>query len=120
MGRVFPVPHRVRPVPTRPAVYRPTAQPRPILSDCRPTSTQRGYGSRWQRFRLWFLMRHPLCVQCQAEGRLTPATDVDHVTPTQGRHDSAHYDPDALQALCHAHHSAKTGKDRAQGLTRTH
>ena len=31
-----------------------------------------------------YLERHPLCVACRAEGRLEPATVVDHVVPHRG------------------------------------
>jgi len=34
---------------------------------------------RWRRFRAWYLGKHPLCEQCEREGRLTPADMVDHV-----------------------------------------
>ena len=34
------------------------------------------YGSKWQIARLAFLRTHPLCVMCQAMGRIEPATVV--------------------------------------------
>ena len=33
--------------------------------------------SRWRKFRRWFLGRHPLCVDCEAESRTKMATVVD-------------------------------------------
>lgn len=34
---------------------------------------------QWRRFRQWYLGRHPLCEQCEKEGRITPAAMVDHI-----------------------------------------
>ena len=42
----------------------------------------RVYGSRWDKARLRFLQQHPLCVMCEQQGRITPATVVDHIVPT--------------------------------------
>ncbi|MDP3088853.1 MAG: HNH endonuclease [Methylotenera sp.] len=53
----------------------------------RESSTQRGYGYRWQQTSKGFLRSHPLCQcpECQ-EGlvRLLPAEVVDHIIPHQG------------------------------------
>jgi 5-methylcytosine-specific restriction endonuclease McrA len=40
--------------------------------------------ARWQRLRKYQLIEHPLCVYCLANGRVTPATVVDHVVPHRG------------------------------------
>ncbi len=48
------------------------------------TSTQRGYGYKWQKAREGHLSNHPLCVMCQAEGRVKPATVVDHKVAHRG------------------------------------
>jgi len=47
----------------------------------RGSSTERGYDSRWQKARQYYLRAHPLCVFCQSVGRLTAAEVVDHKTP---------------------------------------
>jgi 5-methylcytosine-specific restriction protein A len=45
-----------------------------------------------------------MCVMCEAEGVLTPATVVDHIVArTKGGSDHE----DNLQALCHRHHNVK-------------
>ena len=44
-------------------------------TDRRESSAKRGYDGDWQRFRLWFLSRHPLCADCSVER----ATDVHHI-----------------------------------------
>ncbi len=60
------------------------------------------------------LMRAPLCVHCETEGRVALADEVDHIIPiAKGGTD----DTDNLQGLCHDHHARKTaveqGKDAA-------
>lgn len=77
----------------------------------RGTAAQRGYNSRWRRYREWYLKQHPLCVQCQKEGRLIPATDVDHIIPVSGPDDPLFWDEKNHQALCHSCHSRKTAKE---------
>ncbi|MDL2207048.1 HNH endonuclease, partial [Eubacteriales bacterium OttesenSCG-928-N13] len=50
----------------------------------RESAAARGYDAKWQRERLRFLRTNPLCVRCRAEGRLAPATVVDHIVPHRG------------------------------------
>ena len=73
----------------------------------RQTSTQRGYGSAWQRVRLSYLQRNPLCVACSQQGRVTAASVVDHITPHKGDK-QLFWDSDNWQALCKPCHSRKT------------
>jgi 5-methylcytosine-specific restriction enzyme A len=68
------------------------------------TSTQRGYGYRWQQARAAFLARHPLCVMCEQAGRVTAATVVDHVVPHRGDQ-RLMWDESNWQPLCAPHHS---------------
>lgn len=73
----------------------------------RETAAERGYGSRWQKARKGWLHAHPLCVVCEAAGRVVPATDVDHIKPHRG--DMAlFWDSSNWQSLCHSCHSTKT------------
>ncbi len=76
----------------------------------RPTAHQRGYGARWQKARAGWLRSYPLCVVCQAEGKLTVATDVDHITPHKGDM-VLFWDASNWQSLCRAHHSQKTARE---------
>jgi 5-methylcytosine-specific restriction endonuclease McrA len=80
------------------------------------TSTARGYGYRWQRAREQHLAQHPLCVMCQAEGRVTAATVVDHITPHRGN-EALFWDRSNWQSLCASHHSGeKQREENGNGL----
>ena len=77
----------------------------------RGSSTKRGYGGRWQRYRKRFLAENPLCVKCRENNGIEPSTDVDHIVAVSGPDDPLFWDPDNHQALCHSCHSAKTAKE---------
>ena len=77
----------------------------------RGTASSRGYGVRWQRYRIWFLRQNPLCVECLKDDRLKPSTDVDHIQAVSGPNDPLFWDPINHQALCHECHSRKTAKE---------
>ena len=87
-----------------------------IISDRdRPTSAQRGYGSKWQKARAAFLRDNPLCIECKRSGRLTAATVVDHIVPHRG--DMARFwDTGNWQALCKRHHDQKTMRELSGAL----
>lgn len=69
------------------------------------TSTQRGYGYKWQKAREAFLRENPLCVMCQAQGRVEAATVVDHITPHRGDQ-SLFWRRSNWAPLCAHHHSS--------------
>lgn len=76
----------------------------------RPSATQRGYDNRWRKARELFLARRLWCTECEREGRLTPATVVDHIVPHKG--DKAlFWDMNNWQALCGQCHNRKTVRD---------
>ena len=68
-------------------------------------TAERGYGGRWQRARLHFLMAHPLCVMCKAKGRYEAATVVDHIKPHEGD-EVLFWDTANWQPLCKPHHDS--------------
>ena len=76
-------------------------------------TTERGYGHAWRKLRAQVLERDGyLCQACKAKGRITPATDVDHiVNKASGGTD----DIGNLQALCKPCHKAKTQAESAAG-----
>ncbi len=73
----------------------------------RLNSNQRGYDSKWYRARGQFLAKHPICAQCEREGRITPATVVDHIIPHRGDR-KLFWDAGNWQPLCKRCHDRKT------------
>ena len=76
----------------------------------------RGYGSAWVKLRARILARDGhLCRACMVNGRVTVATQVDHVLPKSkgGTDDEAN-----LQSLCGPCHKAKTAQDEGRKLRR--
>jgi 5-methylcytosine-specific restriction protein A len=72
---------------------------------------RRGYGVAWRRLRGDVLAREPLCRACHAAGRVTVATEVDHIVPkARGGGD----DQGNLQPLCAACHATKSAAEGAQ------
>jgi 5-methylcytosine-specific restriction protein A len=93
-----------------------THEPRRIVRrprEQRPSANDRGYGSRWRRYRKQFLSQpqNALCRDCVRVGLLRPATDVDHIQPVTSRNDPRFWDPTNHQPLCHACHSRKTARE---------
>lgn len=74
----------------------------------RGTAHQRGYSTRWRKARLAFLAHHPLCAECEREGRITGATVVDHIIPHRGDY-ALFWNRENWQPLCKQHHDQKTG-----------
>lgn len=73
----------------------------------------RGYGTKWQKLRNRIIERDKgLCQSCLADGMLTHAYAVDHITPKAlgGTDDESN-----LQALCRPCHATKTAKEGARG-----
>ena len=94
----------------RPGTHKPNAAitKRHIAAEqVRANANARGYNYRWQQTRLGYLRKHPLCVHCQGLGRVTVATDLDHIIPHKGDMDKF-WDRDNWQGLCHSCHSFKT------------
>ena len=73
------------------------------------TRQQRGYGAEWQRTRKAILLRdNYLCVPCTTNGRVTPATQVDHIKPKADGGTDEHTN---LQSICTDCHKIKTAQD---------
>lgn len=75
---------------------------------------QRGYNREWRKVSRAFLQAHPLCTgfdsHCEAAGKFTPSTDVDHVVPHRGNL-RLFWDQSNWQALCHSCHASKTARE---------
>lgn len=77
----------------------------------RGTAHQRGYTAQWRIARRAFLAAHPLCVRCKEQGRLTPATVVDHIIPHRGDQ-RLFWDETNWQPLCKRCHDKKTASGK--------
>jgi 5-methylcytosine-specific restriction enzyme A len=107
------------PLPSKPSVHRPpgfrsAAEVKRALDRARPSVTRRGYGARWRRARAAYLALNPLCVRCQAQGRIRAATVVDHVVPHRGD-PKLFWDEANWAALCKPCHDAKTAREGRWG-----
>lgn len=71
--------------------------------------TRRLAGRAWMRLRAVVLRSNPLCVVCQAAGRLRAATQVDHV---RALFQGGTNDFDNLQGLCEPCHLDKSLAER--------
>lgn len=78
--------------------------PKALADQHRGSSTERGYDARWQRFRLWFLHRHPLCEDC---GRL--AVDVHHKLKVKDHPEFRLVESNCM-ALCKPCHTVRTDR----------
>ena len=77
------------------------------------------YGSRrWKAKRLAQLRAQPLCVFCERDGRVTPATIADHVVPHKG--DEALFWYGRLQSLCKGCHDGEKARVEAGKATITY
>ncbi len=93
-----------------------------IYERSRGTPTERGYTSKWAKAAKAYIAKHPLCVECQRNGRVTASKEVDHIAPHHLKEANDSGDPikiaEARQrfwdaknnwaALCKSCHSRKT------------
>lgn len=75
------------------------------------------YGSRWQRRRHVWLIENPLCKICQTQGRATPATVVDHITPHRGN-SALFWDRSNWQSLCKLCHDGAKQSEEKKGFSK--
>jgi 5-methylcytosine-specific restriction protein A len=73
----------------------------------RGSSTERGYGNKWEKERIYYLNHNPLCVQCEWIGHIVPATVVDHIIPHK-RDMNLFWDRNNWESLCKTCHDKKT------------
>ena len=79
------------------------------------TATKRITGRKLQTMRAELFARDPLCAECRRQGRVTLATQRDHIKPLAegGADDSSN-----VQGLCAACHEAKSKAEAARGVRR--
>lgn len=80
----------------------------------RTSRHDRGYGTAWDKIRIYILRRdRSLCQPCLKNNRTELATQVDHIIPkAKGGTD----DESNLQAICGPCHDAKTAQDSGRTL----
>lgn len=83
------------------------AEHAPLHRQEQRTTTEKGYGTRWQKESRAFLRANPLCIRCKAQGRYTKATVVDHIVPHRGD-PILFWDRSNWQPLCKECHDHKT------------
>lgn len=72
------------------------------------------YGTRWRKARFAFLCAHPWCVMCKADGKVEPATVVDHIIPHKGD-ERLFWDRSNWSGLCRLHHDSTKARQEASG-----
>ena len=77
------------------------------FNDRQGSAHSRGYTHKWREARLVWLASNPLCVHCQAQGRITTANEVDHIIPHRGDND-LFWDTNNWQSLCKRCHGRKS------------
>jgi len=93
------VPMRAKPMPGK------RLKPRP-----RKSARKRGYTHRWDQFAKRYLSEHPLCAECKRQGKIRPATCVDHIVPHRGNPALFWAVESNVQALCASCHAEKTAR----------
>ncbi|POA75363.1 HNH endonuclease [Pseudomonas sp. GW531-T4] len=86
------------------------------------------YDSRWAKARGDFLRKHPLCVMCKQQGRLEPATVVDHkvqhglkqalksgIKSAISKASKLFWDRKNWQGLCKPHHDSTKQRFEKRG-----
>ncbi|MBD8598754.1 HNH endonuclease signature motif containing protein [Pseudomonas sp. CFBP 8772] len=92
----------------------PVAQPGSWRND-KATSGQRGYTYAWQKASKAFILANPLCVMCDALGRVTATALVDHIQPHRGDM-TLFWDRANWQPLCTYCHSSVKQREEAGRL----
>lgn len=92
----------------KPRITQHAQQGMAVIADCNSwrsgkTTTERGYGSKWQKARRHYLDKHPTCAYCEREGIVSLATVVDHIIPHKGDK-KLFWDSSNWQPLCKPHH----------------
>jgi 5-methylcytosine-specific restriction protein A len=80
------------------------------------TPTKRITGRRLQAMRASLFSRHPLCVLCLAAGRVSVATQRDHIVSLE---EGGADDETNEQALCEPCHDAKSAGEAQRGRRRS-
>ncbi|MBI0435415.1 HNH endonuclease [Roseomonas sp. KE0001] len=81
----------------------------------RGSASSRGYDQHWRQLREAVLAAEPLCRFCAAQGRVTAATEADHIQPLRLRPD-LRLVPSNIRPLCTpCHRQVTAGFNRERG-----
>jgi 5-methylcytosine-specific restriction endonuclease McrA len=64
--------------------------------------------AKWRRARRAFLLRNPICAECERNGLVVAATIVDHKLGHRGDWRSTFWDSAQWQAMCQPCHAKKS------------
>lgn len=79
------------------------------------SSSERGYGSKWQKARLAFLAANPLCIRCEAKGRAVPAAVVDPRIQHRGNQ-KLFWDRNNWEPACKRCHGGEIQREERGGI----
>ena len=94
-------------MPSKPRQFVPPGRESPTRQDHdrqRGSARARGYTTSWDKASAAFRRKHPLCIGCQAIGRVEATTVTDHVIPHRGDR-ALLWDRNNWQPSCGWHHS---------------
>lgn len=96
-------------MPGKPSVFRPAHLPtrkqqEQQYDQRRGNERQRGYTKPLRNLMAAFKRTHPLCLGCQAVGRVKPTEVTDHIIPAKGD-DALLWDEGNWQPACGWHHN---------------
>lgn len=104
-------------MPDRPPVFRPPGwRQRPAWErSIGQQGQEHPLPKNWPKVRAAVLADEPLCRACRAAGRVTAATEVDHVVP---RSQGGATERTNLAAICGPCHRAKTQREAREARAR--
>lgn len=88
---------------------------KPLRYDDRKSSSERGYGYKWQQAREGFLQNHPLCADHEKRGYVVEADVVDHIKPHRGDM-KLFWDKSNWQSLCKQCHDSHKQRLEKSGI----
>jgi 5-methylcytosine-specific restriction protein A len=102
-------------MPIRPPIHRShgTKPPEQAYDMRRGSAASRGYDRDWRKLRAAVLFDEPLCRFCQEQGRITEATEVDHIKSIAERPD-LRLERSNLRPLCTPCHSGRTRRQTSE------
>lgn len=76
----------------------------------RGNARSRGYTKQWDKVSKAYREKFPLCQDCEAQGKVTPAIMVHHIKPVS--EGGEWFDESNLRSLCASCHARKPGHGR--------